>query len=165
MKATGINKITIIGTGMIGASMAALSTGNGYDTTMLAIDDVQAQAGIDRFVGCYQDLIKQGLVTQEQADICRRHLTVTQSYIDIADADFIFECVFERLDVKYSVYELVEKHCSQFKAIASSTSAISAEDLANGLKQKNKLVVAHPWNPPHLVPCVEVVKKIGRAHV
>jgi 3-hydroxybutyryl-CoA dehydrogenase len=158
MKAQGINKIAIIGTGMIGASLAALSTGNGYDTTMLAIDDVQAQAGIDRYNSCYQDLIKQGLVTQEQADICSRHLTITQSYADIADTDFIFECVFERLDVKYSVYELIEQNCTQFKAIASSTSAISAEDLANGLKQKNKLVVAHPWNPPHLVPCVEVVK-------
>lgn len=158
MKAQGINKIAIIGTGMIGASLAALSTGNGYDTTMLAIDDVQAQAGIDRYNSCFQDLVKQGLVTSEQAEICRKHLTITQSYADIADTDFIFECVFERLDVKYSVYELIEQNCVQFKAIASSTSAISAEDLANGLKQKQKLVVAHPWNPPHLVPCVEVVK-------
>jgi len=158
MKAEGINKLSIIGTGMIGASMAALSTGNGYPTTMLAIDDVQAKAGLDRYDACYQDLIKQGLVTKQQAEACKRLLKVTQSYEDLADTDFIFECVFEKLEVKYSVYALIEKHCRQFKAIASSTSAISAEDLANGLKQKEKLMVAHPWNPPHLVPCVEVVK-------
>lgn len=159
MRVEGINKVAIIGTGMIGASMAVLSTGNGYPTTMLAVNDAQAASGISRYDECFKDLIKQGLVTEKQSEACKNLLTVTRSYDDIADTDFIFECVFEKLEVKYSVYELIEKNCRQFKAIASSTSAISAKDLADGLKQnKDKLMVAHPWNPPHLVPLVEVVR-------
>lgn len=157
MKLNSINHISIIGTGMIGASLAALFTGNGYAVTMLAIDDEQAEAGKNRYNACFQDLTAKKLVTEKQFAACARLLSITQSYEDLADTDFIFECVVERLDVKHAVYALVEKHCRRFRALASSTSAISAEDLAEGFTRKDKLVVAHPWNPPHLVPCVELV--------
>ena len=160
MKLASINHVAIIGTGMIGASLAALFTGNGYPTTMLAIDETQAEAGKNRYDDCFKDLMAKGLVTEKQIRACTRLLSVTQSYKDIAETDFIFECVFERLDVKYGVYELIEKHCRKFQALASSTSAISPDDLADGFKQKDKLVVAHPWNPPHLVPSVELVASI-----
>lgn len=159
MRVEGINKVAVVGSGMVGACMAVLSTGNGYPTTILAIDETQAALGLGRYGECYTDLIKQGLVTEKQAAACRKLLNVTLAYEEIADVDFIFECVFEKIEVKHSVYESIEKHCGKFKAIASSTSAISANDLANGLKKhKDKLMVAHPWNPPHLVPLVEVVK-------
>ena len=157
MKLESINRVAIIGTGMIGASMAALFTGNGYPVTLLAIDDEQEAAGRKRYRDCYADLIAKGLVTDKQAAACARLLTTTQRYQDIADADFIIESVFERLDVKHSVYAEVEKHCRCFKALASTTSAISPDDLAKGMENREKLVGAHPWNPPHLVPFIELV--------
>lgn len=158
MKLENINHIAIIGTGMMGASMAVLFTGNGYKTTMYAINDTEAAKGKTSYDTYYKDLIEKKLVTPSQAAVCSKYLTITQKYEDIADADFIFECVFEKIDVKHSVYKEIEKHCKQFKAIASSTSAITADDLSKGLVQKDKLCVAHPYNPPHLVPFVEVVK-------
>lgn len=56
---------------------------------------------------------------------------------------FIFECVVERLEVKHTVYKEIKKYCKKFNSIASSTSAISANDLAEGLVQMDKLSVAH----------------------
>ncbi len=158
MKTEGIKHISIIGTGMIGSSLATLCTGNGYATTMYAINETEAERGMKSYDSNFRGLIKQGLVTEKQYETCKKLLKITHSYEDLADTDFIFECVFEKLEVKYDVYKNIEKNCKGFKAIASSTSAISAQDLALGLIQKDKLVVAHPWNPPHLVPCVEVVK-------
>lgn len=158
MKLENVNHIAIIGTGMIGASMAVLFTGNGYKTTMYALNDAEATRGQESYDTYYKDLIKEGLVTQAQVASCAKLLHFTQTYEDLADADFIFECVVERINVKHSVYKEIETHCKQFKVIASSTSAISVEDLSEGLVQKDKLCVAHPFNPPHLVPFVEVVK-------
>ncbi|KZL89199.1 3-hydroxyacyl-CoA dehydrogenase family protein [Clostridium magnum] len=158
MKLDNVNHIAIIGTGMIGASMAVLFTGNGYKTTMYAINDAEIAKGKASYDTYYKDLIEKKLVTPGQAVKCAELLNFTQKYEDLADADFIFECVVERLNVKHAVYKEIEKHCKNFKAIASSTSAISVDNLAEGLIQKDKLSVAHPWNPPHLVPCVEVVK-------
>lgn len=144
---------------MIGASMAALLTGNGYYTTMLATSEQGKDKGRRNYDICFNDLIDKGLVTGEQAERCSKLLSITLDYADLADTDFIFECVVERLEVKYCVYENIEKHCKQFKVLASTTSAIATDDLAEGLKDnKEKLVVAHPYNPPHLVPFVEIVK-------
>ncbi len=155
MKLENVNHIAIIGKGMIGISLAVLFTGNGYKTTVLA---KEAQIGRDRYDAYYKDLIGNKLVTDKEAEICSKYLHFTESYEDLADADIIFECVVERLDVKHSVYQKIEEHCKQFQAIASTTSAICVNDLAKGMVQKDKILVAHPWNPPHLVPCVEVVR-------
>lgn len=158
MKLEQVHHVAIIGSGMIGASMAALFTGNGYKTTIYAINDKEAQSGESRYDTYYKDLVNDGLVTPAQAAACRALLHFTTTYDGIADADFIFECVVERMDVKFEVFRQVEQHCKQFKAIASSTSAMSADDLAEGMTDKTKLLAAHPWNPPHLVPCVEIVR-------
>ncbi|MBC3901341.1 hypothetical protein GH811_17180 [Acetobacterium malicum] len=157
MKLDSINNVSIIGTGMIGASMAVLFTGNGYKTTILAHNDAEIEAGKQRYQACFEDLVQKKLVTEKQYQACEKLLTLTTDYQDLSDTELIFECVVENLAVKHSVYQAIEDNCPNFKAIASSTSAISADDLAEGLKQKEKLVVAHPWNPPHLVPCVELV--------
>lgn len=160
MKLNHINHIGIIGSGMIGASLAVLFTGNGYKTTVYEANSNNIETGITRYENFLEDLVKEKLMTEKQAEKCSGLFHITQSYEVLSDVDFIFECVFERIDIKHSVYKEIEKNCTKFKAIVSSTSAISAEELAEGLVQKEKLLVAHPWNPPHLIPCVEVVKSI-----
>lgn len=148
-------KVAIIGKGMIGISLAVLFTGNGIPTIVLAKNSA---AGLEKYRTYYQDLIAQGLVTDKQAAACERLLSFTESYADLADTDVVLECVTEKLDVKYEVYRQIEANCPHLKAIASTTSAISPMDLAKGVKQPEKIMVAHPYNPPHLVPCVELVK-------
>ncbi len=157
MKNAGNPHISIIGTGMIGAGLAALFTGHGYSVSMLALDDAHAAVGKLRYDECFKDLISLGLVTEKEAAACARYFTMVQDYGELQDTDFIFECVRENLDIKEKVYAQVESHCNRFQALASTTSAISADDLAKAMTQKEKLLVAHPWNPPHLVPCVELV--------
>ncbi len=152
-------KIAIIGTGAIGVSLAALFTGNGYDTTMLAISDELAVKAKESWLELYRVLQGRGLVTAEQTSVCEKYLHITLDYDDLADAELIFECAFEDKDVKYSIYEQIEKHCGCFKVIVSTTSAMSPETLNAGLKTcPEKLVVAHPFLPPHLVPFVELVR-------
>lgn len=157
MKLDDINNIAIIGTGMIGASLAALFTGNGYSTTMLAMSERGEQTGLVRYQTHYQDLAQKGLVTEAQAAICRSYLTITRDIDAIRDADFIVECLAENLEVKHRIYQRVEEHCDKFRAIVSTTSAISPKDLCCKMKAKERLAVTHPYNPPHLVPCVEIV--------
>lgn len=158
MKLSQINHIGIIGTGMMSSSLALLFTGNGYKTTLYARTDVSIEKGLDRYRTYALDLVSNGLMSEKQAAACEKLLTFSKDYADLADVDFVFECVVEKLDIKHAVYAELEKHCTQLRAIASSTSAFPPDELAAGLTQKELLAVAHPWNPPHLVPCVEVVK-------
>ena len=161
MKLEGVNKIAIVGTGMIGASLATLFAGNGYKVIMYAVNDKEAESGLTRFRTNYNDLITAGLVTRKQADACEKLLSVTMDYADFSDADFVFECVFEDKAVKYAVYAELERCCKNTRGIASSSSAMDTDLLCEGFSKpeyRALFVTAHPWNPPHLVPCVEVVK-------
>lgn len=109
----------------------------------------------------YADLAAHDLVTRSQSQIALTYIEITSDYTRLKDVEFIFECVFERTDIKHQVYRQLETICSNLKAIASSTSAISADELAAGFtnpEMAKLLVVAHPWNPPHLAPCIEIVK-------
>ena len=148
-------KVAIIGKGMIGISLAVLFTGNGIPTVVLAKNSA---VGLEKYRTYYKDLIAQGLVTEKQAAACEKRLSFTESYADLSDINVVIECVTEKLEVKYEVYRQIEANCPHLKAIASTTSAISPADLAKGMKQPEKIMVAHPYNPPHLVPCVELVK-------
>ena len=150
-----INHIAIIGNGMIGAAWSAMFTGNGIRVKVI---DMPQFLNTDRYDNYYKDLMELGMVTEKQFSAAKKLLALTADYADLADEEVIFECVPEKLDIKFSVYEKVEANCPNLKAIASSTSATSPADLAKGMKAKEKLIGAHPWNPPHLVPCVEVVK-------
>lgn len=148
-------KVAIIGKGMIGISLAVLFTGNGIPTVVLAKNSA---VGLEKYRTYYQDLVSQGLVAPAQAAACEKRLSFTEDYADLSDIRVVIECVTEKLEVKYEVYQQIETHCPHLKAIASTTSAISPADLAKGMKQPEKIMVAHPYNPPHLVPCVELVK-------
>lgn len=149
-----IEKVGIIGKGMIGISFAALFTGNGVRTVVLAKDE---EIGRHRYKEIYDYLIEKGLVTEEQYKTCEKLLSFTEEYADLADMEVIFECVAEDLKIKQDVYSKIAANCSKIKAIGSTSSAISPNDLVSAGILTDKILVTHPYNPPHLVPLVEVV--------
>ncbi len=158
MKKSQNHVIGIIGTGVIGSSLALLFTGNGFKTYLYAINKEEAKLGLERYRGFAGDLIANDLLTEEEFAACRDLLHIVEGYDALAEVDLVFECIVENRDIKQSVYKTLNEKCKNLKAIASSTSAISAEDLVEGLSFEEKVLVAHPWNPPHLVRLVEVVK-------
>ncbi len=159
MKVQDIKHIAVIGTGMIGTSMAVMLTGHGYKTTLFAVNDELQKKSEDQYDVFYKALVDHGTMTEEQHQICKKYLNYTQTYDDIADADAVFECAFEKLEVKHSIYADIEANIKGPKFIISTSSAISPDDLVEGLdKFADRMIVAHPFFPPHLIPFVEVVK-------
>lgn len=159
MKMNNIKQIALIGTGMIGTSLAVLFTGHGYDTCLYVLSDELEKKSRELYKAHFAELVNHGLVTEEQVSICEKHLSYTQDYQDLKDADYVIECVVEDLDVKHSVYKLLDENINDPKAVISTTSALSVEDLILGSeKLKDRIIVAHPFFPPHLVPFFEVVK-------
>ena len=164
MKLNEINHVGVVGTGMIGTSLAVLLTGHGYRTTLLALNDALAAESRSRFGAFYQDMVDSHVITPEQAEICARYIRYSTDYADLADIDCAFEAVVENLDVKHEVYQALEDNCPNLKIIMSVTSAIPAEKLPEGLSRfGDRVIVTHPFNPPHLVPYFEVVKSQATA--
>ena len=155
------NKITsvgLVGFGSVGSSMAAMFTGNGYRVVAFEKKEFISN-GLEKFRSVFAVLEGRGLVTAEQAKKCESMLAITSDYAEFADIEVVFECIFEDLEMKLACYREIEKNCKNLKALASTTSAISPEDLKEGLSgAPEKVLVAHPFNPPHLIPFVEMVK-------
>ena len=153
-----IKNLAVIGTGLVGAGMATLFVSNGYHVQMLGINDSECARGLAFVKENLQDLVRENILPSDCPERFLKRLSFTQNYADLKDADFIIEAVFERLDVKQSVYQALEPHIRKDVVIASVTSAIPPNSLAEALENKQRLIVAHPWNPPHLIPNVDVVR-------
>lgn len=153
--------IGIIGSGMIASSLAVLTTGNGYRTKVFVRSEKSRARFMETVKKNWDVLTEHGSATKEQVKICGTYLTVTDTYEDFRDTDMFFEAVTEDPAVKQTVYREIAKVCPNVSFIASCTSALTPQMLTNGLTVKecaDRIVVAHPFNPVHMVPYVELCK-------
>ena len=159
MTMDNVHHIGIIGTGMIGTSLAVLTTGHGFKTTVFARSPQRAAACRSKFSAYYGEIVAKKLISPHQAEVCADYLDFASTYADMADVDVFFECVAEVPDVKHAVYNAIETHCPGVKAICSVSSAIVVDELTQSAgKYKDRIIVTHPFNPPHLVPFFELAK-------
>jgi carnitine 3-dehydrogenase len=149
-------RVAIIGTGVIGASWAALFAAHGYD---VAATDPRpdAEAALRRDVeACWSSLVRQDLVVEAGSPDL---VTVARSVADAVDgASFVQENAPERLDLKLALYGEIDALAGPDVVIASSSSGLMPTQLQQGCgRHPERVLVGHPFNPPHLVPLVEVV--------
>ncbi|MEU3415610.1 3-hydroxyacyl-CoA dehydrogenase NAD-binding domain-containing protein [Streptomyces sp. NPDC006658] len=151
---TGIREVTVVGGGVIGASWAALFLARG-----LAVTVSDPQPGVDETVRGH---IAQAAPALSALGLDTSDLTARLAFVpDLADAvraaDLVQENGPERLEVKHAMWRTIEEHAPAGALFATSTSGIPTTEIATVLKAPERLVVGHPFNPPHLVPLVEVV--------
>jgi 3-hydroxyacyl-CoA dehydrogenase len=149
-----INRIAIVGTGVIGASWAAYYLARGFDVT--ATDPMpNAEAGLRKYVDeAWKALSKDGLT----AGASRDRLTFKPSMAQaLANADFVQENAPERPDFKIKLFAEMDDATPPDSILASSSSGITMDVIQSGCKRPERCVIGHPFNPPHIIPLVEVV--------
>ena len=151
-------KVGVVGTGIMATGTIVLLICNRYPAVMLGRTQASCERGLAAVNESISELIAQGYMTEAHRQQALTYLTITQSYTDLADCAVLFECALEDLAVKREVMEHLEASCSSDALIGSTTSAISANEIASFLAHKARFMVTHSWNPPHLVPLVEIVK-------
>ncbi|WP_193171212.1 3-hydroxyacyl-CoA dehydrogenase NAD-binding domain-containing protein [Nisaea nitritireducens] len=149
-----VRKIGILGGGTIGASWSAFFLSKGYD--VVAWDPgPDAEAKMRAFIdNAWPQLTELGL--SAGAAVARLRFVATPEEA-VVGCDFIQESAPERLDIKQELYARVDAVIEPRTIFASSTSGLVMSDLQQGLKNASQFVVGHPFNPPHLIPLVEVV--------
>ncbi|MEJ8823029.1 3-hydroxyacyl-CoA dehydrogenase NAD-binding domain-containing protein [Variovorax humicola] len=146
-------KIAVVGTGVIGAGWATHFLAQGFE--VIATDPAPgAEARLREWVDAYWPTVEAlGLVDGAS----RSKLSFTADVAQAArDAVFIQESCPERLDVKHALIAAIESSASSDAIIASSSSGLSISDIQAGARHPERIVLGHPFNPPHLIPLVEV---------
>jgi 3-hydroxyacyl-CoA dehydrogenase len=151
-----VEKIAIVGAGLIGRAWAMVFARAGHPVVMYdAQPDAVAQAqGLIR--AALAELRDAGLVSEAPDTIAKRIGTAPTLAACVKDADYVQENTAERLDVKREVYAQMDAAAKPDCILASSTSTIQTSRFAEGLPGKHRCLVAHPVNPPHVVPVVEI---------
>lgn len=150
-----VKKAAVVGAGMIGISMCALLTGNGVETFLYTRSRQKERK--EQYDQILAGLVEDGLLEEEQKEICASYLHITSSYEELEEVDIAFECVAENLETKREVFANLRTFCPGLLVAVSTSSAISSRELAVASGMEDKVLVAHPFYPPHLIPCVEVV--------
>ena len=157
MKLDSVKHIGIIGLGMIGDSMAVLTTGHGYKTTCVARRAEMIPEYKKTYDNYFRQMIDKGLMPENQLSICEKYLKYTLDFSDIADCEVIFECVNEKLELKYEILARIEETCPNIRAICSVSSSFTPDMMGEKMtKYKDRIIVTHPFNPAHLVPFFEL---------
>ena len=156
MKLDSVKHIGIIGLGMIGDSMAVLTTGHGYKTTCVARRAEMIPEYKKTYDSYFRQLIDHGLMPENQTAICEKYLKYTLDFDEIADCEVIFECINEKIELKYDILAKIEDKCPNVRAICSVSSTLTPAMMSEKMtKYKDRLVVTHPFNPAHMVPFFE----------
>ncbi len=158
MKAEDIRNISNLGTGGMGYGTALTFARAGYDVRMFGRSDASIDRGFKSINAALATLRDNHLIGEADIPaILGRIKGVTTLEEAAVGADFVIESVAEDLKVKQEVYGKMDTLCPPHTIFATDTSGLSPTTLAESIKRKDKFIVAHFWNPPHLLPLVEVV--------
>src|SRR5499433_3843666 len=149
-----IRRVAIVGTGVIGASWAAEYLARGFD--VVANDPApNAEANLRKYVDdAWEQLKAIGL----SAGASRGRLTFTSNIKEaLSNADFVQENGPERPDFKMKLFADLDEATPIDSIIASSSSGITPSVMQSKAKHPERILVGHPFNPPHIIPLVEVV--------
>ncbi len=149
-----IHRIAIVGTGVIGASWAAQYLARGFD--VVATDPApNAEANLRKYVDeAWEQLTIIGL----SPGAARDRLSFTSSMKDaLSNADLVQENGPERPDFKIKLFADMDEAAPADSLIASSSSGITPSVMQSQCKHPERVLIGHPFNPPHIIPLVEVV--------
>jgi 3-hydroxyacyl-CoA dehydrogenase len=150
-----IRRVAIIGTGVIGASWTALFLAKGLEVVATDVAP-DAETSLRRFVkAAWPALERLGLAPGAS----QSHLTFTRDLpTAVAGADLVQENGPERIDFKTKLYGQLDELLPPDVIIASSSSGLTMSEIQLGaVSHPERRVIAHPFNPPHLIPLVEIV--------
>ena len=149
------NTIAVIGAGLIGRAWAMVFARAGWQVRLHDREVAQLDAARAFIAASLEEQAEYGLVA-EPALAAARIESVTDLAAALAGVDWVQENLPETLDVKREAFALLDRHAPPDAVLASSTSAIPASQFTEALAGRARCLVAHPVNPPHLVPVVEL---------
>jgi 3-hydroxybutyryl-CoA dehydrogenase len=156
----GIDRVGVLGCGLMGAGIAQVCAQAGHDTIVLEASTELLTRGLDRIGKFLQGSVDRGKMTAQEraATLSRLKGTVTTS--DLADRDLVIEAVTEDLAAKQALIAMVDAVCPPKTIFASNTSSLSITQLAAGTRRTGRFIGLHFFNPVPLMGLVEMAPTI-----
>ena len=155
---TPINKIGVLGAGMMGAGVAYVSAKAGYDVVLKDVNLEAAQKGKGYSEKLEAKALERGRTTEEKSKALLDRITPTGDAADLKGVDFVIEAVFESQDLKHKVFQEIEDVVEPNAVLGSNTSTLPITGLATGVKRQEDFIGIHFFSPVDKMPLVEIIK-------
>lgn len=159
MQAKDIKNVSVVGAGMMGHGIAQIFALQDYRVYLHDVKEEILTRAVDNIRANLSLMADRGLGTSSEIEPAIGRIKTT---IDLAEAmgeaDFVVECVLENMELKQGVFQELDRLCPADAILATNTSVMSITEIASKAKRRERIIGTHFWNPPYLIPLVEVVK-------
>jgi 3-hydroxybutyryl-CoA dehydrogenase len=156
---SAIKRISVFGPGMMGHAIAQEFAVAGYDVTLYGRNEKRLDEAHIRVENSLNELAQWKLLEIDDVEIALSRLKTTTDMENAgASADFIVESIVEVLEMKKELFAELDEICPRKTIFASNTSSLMPSMLAEATRRGDRFLVAHYFNPPYLMPLVEIVR-------
>ncbi len=159
MEAKDIGKIAVLGAGTIGHGWATFFAMKGYPVNLYNLRRPRLEESKIHIKKNLEILAENGVFSEKNINETMNLINYTTDFKEaVADVQFIQEAVPENYEVKQKILKKVDAHADPEIIFASSTSGLLISEIAKYSEHPERVICGHPWNPPHLLPLVEMAK-------
>jgi len=149
--------IGVVGTGLMGVGIATQSALHGYRTIVHDVDPARLASVAPKAEAVLDELIDAGRIDEAAKRAALARIETYAQLEMMASAQFVIEAIPEVLELKHRLYAALTELLADDAILASNTSGFPPDQLVTPLRAPERFLIAHFWNPPHMIPLVEVV--------
>ena len=159
MEVSKVKQVAVLGVGTMGPGIAQAFAQAGFSVRLQGRSEESRSKGLNALRSGLQAYLENGLIDEGKMKSALARVETVETLEQACDgADFVVEAVPENLDLKKEIYAQLDRLCPKNTILASNTSGLSITAMGSATNRPDKVVGAHFWNPPNLIPLVEVVR-------
>lgn len=152
--------IGIIGAGAMGSGIAQVAAQAGHNVLLFDVHEAALEKAGSKLAKVMARLVEKGRKTEAEAAAIQARITHTTTLTDFAPCDLVIEAIVERLDIKQKVFSELEGIVNSNAMLATNTSSLSVASIASACEKPERVLGLHFFNPPPLMPLVEVIPAV-----
>ena len=153
----GIERIAVLGAGQMGNGIAQVAACAGYEVVMIDIKQDYLDKGLAAIENSLSRVVKKERMTQQDADEAISLISISTEKTSAADADLVVEAIPEIPELKFSTFAELDSICKPEAILASNTSSISINAIADATNRPDRVIGMHFMNPVPVMKLVEII--------
>jgi 3-hydroxybutyryl-CoA dehydrogenase len=153
-----ISKVGVVGCGLMGHGISQICAQAGWDVVVAELDQAALDKGMAKIEKQLSRAVEKGRMEQSEADAVLGRITPTLDYADLADSDLLIEAITEDLDRKVEMWGQLDGIVKDDAYLATNTSSLPVSTQAEATKRPERMIGLHFFNPPQVMPLLEVVR-------
>ena len=153
--------IAVVGAGQMGSGIAHVAALSGYPVTLIDVADTALEKGRAAIAGNLERQLKKGSIDAAARDAALERITTATSLEASGDASVVIEAATERVDLKYKIFEDLDRVAKRGAILATNTSSISITAIAARTKRSDSVIGMHFMNPVPVMQLVEVIRGLA----